>query len=57
MTKEEIIQAMAIRGYYYDGIDSYDEWVCFNYELGRISFSSWEDVEEWLDGVVWEELA
>jgi len=57
MTKEEIIQAMAIRGYYYDGIDSYDEWVCFNYELGRISFSSWKEVEEWLDGVVWEELA
>ena len=57
MNKQEIITAMEQHGYHYDDINSYDEWICFNTELGHLSFDSWEAVEEWLDGVVWEELA
>lgn len=56
MSKQEIIQAMAIRGYYFDEFSSYDDIAVFNYLGGRIYFHSWNDVEEWLDGVVWEEL-
>ena len=57
MSKQEIIKAMETRGYYYDEFSSYDSIAVFNHELGRIYFHSWEDVGEWLDGVVWEELA
>lgn len=57
MSKQEIIQAMEIRGYYFDEFNSYDSIAVFDYMGGRIYFHSWEDVEEWLDGVVWDELA
>ena len=57
MSKQEIIKAMEIRGYYFDEFSSYDDIAVFNYMGGRIYFHSWEDVGEWLDGVVWDELA
>lgn len=57
MSKQEIIKAMEIRGYYYDEFSSYDGLAVFSYNTGRIYFHSWEDVADWLDGVVWEELA
>lgn len=56
-SKRQLIKMMEFHGYYYDEIDSHDTWLVFNHELGHISFNSWADVDKWLDGIVWEELA
>lgn len=48
----KLITAMETIGYHYDDIDSYDDWIVFNSEYGRLEFSSWDDVYEWLDGVI-----
>lgn len=54
MRKSTLITAMETIGYHYDDIDSYEDWIVFNSsEYGtRLEFSSWEDVYEWLDGVI-----
>lgn len=54
MRKSTLITAMETIGYHYDDIDSYEDWIVFHSsEYGtRLEFSSWEDVYEWLDGVI-----
>lgn len=52
MRKRTLITAMETIGYHY--IDKYKGWIVFHSsEYGtRLEFSSWEDVYEWLDGVI-----
>ena len=44
----QIIDMIRTIGYYYDEINSYDEWIVFNYDCGHLEFDSWQDVWEWL---------
>lgn len=56
MNKEKIIAAMEMAGYYYDDIDSYDDWLVFNADFGsRLDFSSWDNVLDWLENVVFDD--
>lgn len=50
-TKGQLITMMKTIGYHYDDINSYDEWIIFNFETGKIEFDSWYDVYEWLNEV------
>ena len=54
MRKSTLITAMETIGYHYDDIDSYEDWIVFNNSeyCTRLEFSSWDDVYEWLDGVI-----
>ena len=47
MSKSELIQKMAMIGYYYDDINSYDEWIVFNHFGGHIDFNDWQSVLDW----------
>jgi len=52
-----LIKAMAVAGYHYDDIDSYDGYLVFDgdYCCVRMTFESWYEVEEWLRGVVFDD--
>lgn len=50
-----LIDAMRIAGVEYDKIDSYDGYLKFNCEYGSIAYESWTEVEEWLDGTVFDD--
>lgn len=54
MEKFEIIQTMENHGYWYDNIDSYENWIIFRHELGSLCFESWSEVEEWVTYMVWD---
>ena len=51
LTKSEMIAKMRFFGYHYDEINSYDEWIVFTFEGGKIEFDCWFDVNEWLNEV------
>ena len=53
--KPKIVDAMAIAGYTYDEIDSYDCYLKFNGEGHNLTFSSFQEVAEWLDVVVFDD--
>ena len=60
--RERIIKAMAAAGYYYDDIASYTDengengWLYFNGDYcTSITFDSWTQVNEWLNGVVFDD--
>ena len=56
MNKDKLIRAMAAADYFYDDINSYDEWLCFNGPYcTTMDFDSWEAVELWLNGVVFDD--
>ena len=55
MDKAVLIEAMAAAGYEYDDIGSHDEWVNFFSDYGSFSFDSWQEVEDWLRGVVFDD--
>lgn len=52
MSKETIIRAMDAAGYTYDELESSDNWVRFFYDFGTVSFDNWDEVNDWLNGVV-----
>ena len=60
--RERIIKAMAAAGYYYDDLESYTDengengWLHFNGDYcTSITFESWKQVYEWLNGVVFDD--
>ena len=55
MTREKLIAAMAIAGYDYDDINSYDGYLVFYYDYGKITFDNFESVENWLNNVVFDD--
>ena len=55
MSKETIIRAMDAAGYTYDELESSDNWVRFFYDFGTVSFDNWDEVNDWLNGVVFDE--
>lgn len=57
MSEQEMVLAMAQHGYWFDSLDSYDSWLIFRNAYGSLCFESWKDVDEYLDMVVWDELA
>lgn len=56
-TEEEMILEMSKHGYWYDEISSYASWRVFDYAGGRLSFDSWEDVNDYLNNVIWDDMA
>ena len=55
MDHEVLIEAMAVAGYDYADICSHDEWVNFFSDYGSFSFDSWQEVEDWLRYVVFDD--
>jgi hypothetical protein len=52
---DKLIPAMTAAGYHYDDINSNDSYYQFNGEYGHIYFESPKEIEEWLDGVVFDD--
>ncbi len=50
--KEMILDAMRASGYEFNEIDSYDDYLVFNGEGTMATFKSWNEAEDWLEGVV-----
>ena len=56
MEKQKLIFAMRAAGYEYDDLESRDDWVRFFGDYcTMLSFGSWGEVEEWLNGVVFDD--
>lgn len=56
MDKETLIAAMDAAGYWFDNFESYDGCLVFSGNYGTtMYFDSWEEVEEWLRGVVFDD--
>ena len=53
--RQKLIKAMDAAGYWYDNFDSYEDWVVFRDGIFAMMFESWEEVEEWLKGVVFDD--
>lgn len=54
--KDVLINAMEKAKYYYDDINSYDNWLVFRGDYcTSMEFSSWDDVLNWLKGVVFDD--
>lgn len=51
----KLIPAMAAAGYYYDDINSDDNYYRFNGEYSSITFAKPKEIEEWLDGVIFDD--
>lgn len=51
----KLIPAMATAGYYYDDINSNDNYYRFNSEHSSIEFANPKEIKEWLDGVVFDD--
>ncbi len=54
-TKNQMIDAMAAAHYEVDEIESDDHNIRFDGEGSHISFNSWNDCADWLDGVVFDD--
>lgn len=52
---DKLVPAMAAAGYYYDDICSDDHYYQFNGEYSSIEFANPKEIEEWLDGVVFDD--
>jgi len=52
---DKLVPAMAAAGYYYDDINSNDSYYRFNSEYSSIEFANPKEIEEWLDGVVFDD--
>ena len=53
--QERIIKAMAAAGYYYDELESYTGYLRFTGAGFTINFNSWQSVQEWINGVVFDD--
>ena len=53
--KEMIMDAMRAAGYEYNEIESYDDYLVFNGEGAMATFKSWNETEDWLEGVVFDD--
>ena len=55
-TDETLIKAMDAAGWYHNSLESYDGYITFDSDYGYcMDFDSWEDVEDWLLGVVFDD--
>ena len=52
---DKLIPAMTAAGYCYDDINSDDNYYRFNGEYSSITFANPKEIEEWLDGVVFDD--
>lgn len=52
---DKLVPAMAAAGYHYDDINSNDSYYLFNSEYSSIEFANPKEIEEWLDGVVFDD--
>lgn len=51
-----LVDAMEAAGYWFDSFQSYDGYLRFSGDYGtRMTFESWEEVEDWLRGVVFDD--
>lgn len=55
--KRKLITAMAAAGYYYDEMESYENALHFYGEYSNSWWNGWQEVEEWLEGVVFDDPA
>lgn len=56
MDDVRLVEAMEAAGYWFDEFSSYDGYLVFDGNYGtRMDFESWEEVEEWLRGVVFDD--
>ena len=53
--KDKLIKAMDVAGYTYDELESTDDWLRFFYDGGVMTMGGWQDVEDWLNGVVFDD--
>lgn len=53
--KDKLIKAMDVAGYTYDELESTDDWLRFFYDGGVMTMDGWQDVEDWLNGVVFDD--
>ena len=51
----KLMPAMTAAGYHYDDINSDDNYYQFNSEYSSIEFANPKEIEEWLDGVVFDD--
>lgn len=55
---EKLIDAMEAAGYWYDDLESYETWIIFRGDYcTSMYFNSWEEVNDWLRGVVFDDPA
>lgn len=55
---EKLIAAMEAAGYWYDDLESYETWIIFRGDYcTSMYFNSWEEVNDWLRGVVFDDPA
>ena len=56
LSKEILLEAMKEAGWYFDDIDSTDEWLVFRGDYcTTMYFNSYNEVEDWLYGVVFDD--
>ena len=55
--KRKLIAAMATAGYDYDDMESYGDNLHFYGEFSSSWWEGWQEVEEWLNGVVFDDPA
>lgn len=56
MDDVRLVEAMEAAGYWFDEFSSYDGYLVFAGNYGtHMDFESWEEVEEWLRGVVFDD--
>lgn len=53
--KDNLIKAMDAAGYTYDELESTDDWLRFFYDGGVMTMDGWQDLEDWLNGVVFDD--
>jgi len=54
-THETLIKAMDAAGWWFNEMESHDSWLWFHGDYSNMSFDSWKDVEDWLNGVVFDD--
>ena len=50
-----LVRAMDAAGYRYNSFDSYTGYLVFDGDCSRMTFESWQEVREWLEGVVFDD--
>lgn len=55
VSQDILKEAMEIADYSYNSFDSSDDYIIFNGPGYKMQFNSWDDVREWLNGVVFDD--